>query len=368
MKKKIFSILFATILLLSMSLATAVPAAAADTDAQKAAVLAAADRLVGLQNADGGFPWKITVPPGASATNCLGVTAMGIMEAWKLDPRDTYNAALAKAYKYCVDKPPAYTWVTDKYKETTAGVDSFPDVTFLLKLANAADSDEVLLDAIQEEMEETTVNDIGALAKSRWDDRVLYLGSTQQTLPNGTATGLAKYIRDARHGQDYDALIPWDLETGVKAALALDNAYSEQGYDDQATDIAEVIFGAVDDGVHFNSTDQTQEDYIAGLTGAIEAFEEVNLHQTMVVYLMDLLLNEQEDDGYWNYYGAIPVDMSVQSTAYAVMALFEEGSDEAVSAANAAADWLVSSQKGDGGWFSEDGAGDEYAEIDSEAA
>ena len=55
MKKKIFSILFATILVLSMSLMTAVPAVAADTAAKEAAVIAAADKLVTLQNADGGF-------------------------------------------------------------------------------------------------------------------------------------------------------------------------------------------------------------------------------------------------------------------------------------------------------------------------
>jgi len=370
-KKKIFSILFATILVLSMSLMTAVPAVAADTAAKEAAVIKTADKLVMLQNADGGFPWKLPTT-GVSYTNILGASAMGIMEAWDIEAKPAYETALAKAYKYCVDKPPAYTWNSseNKYIETTAGVDSYSDITFLIKLASAADSDADLLAAIQAQVSGTEASNIAALAKTRWDNRTLYLGSTVQTPPNGTATGVAEYIRNVRHSQNYDALITWDLELGVEAAIALNNAFPGQGHNVQSADIANVIYGAVDDAgdVYFNSTNTTQEDYILGLTGAIKASAETGLHAAKASSLLTLLLNAQHADGYWNYYGATPAQKSVQSTAYAVMALFKEGSANAVNAASEAADWLVSSQNADGGWFAENGAGDEYAETDSEAA
>lgn len=56
MKRKIFSVLLALVLVLSFSLVTAVPAGAATVAEQEAAVVAAADRLVDVQNTDGGFP------------------------------------------------------------------------------------------------------------------------------------------------------------------------------------------------------------------------------------------------------------------------------------------------------------------------
>ncbi|TET83912.1 MAG: hypothetical protein E3J36_02680, partial [Candidatus Nealsonbacteria bacterium] len=318
-KRKIFSILFALVLVLSFSLVTAVPVGAQGTVPDRVtAITDAADRLVALQNGDGGFMWKL-VDGGASGTNVLGVSAMGILETYKLEAKAEYETALARAYKYVVDNPPAFTWNGSKYTESTKGVDSFPDITFLIKLANAADSNPDLLTAIQAQVPGITATDIAALAKSRWDGRVNHFGATIENDPNPTATKMAEYIRDIRHGQPYDALIPWDLEAAVKAALALDNSYLGQGYDQQAIDIAGVINACVDVEPYFSSTDTTQEEYILGLTGAIEAFEETNLYPAKVTELMGLLLNQQQSGGYWNYHGATPADMSVQSTAYAVM-------------------------------------------------
>jgi hypothetical protein len=367
--RKIFSILFALVLALSFSL-VAVPAVEANgvTPDRVTLITNAADRLVDLQNDDGGFPWDAP-GDGTSYTNLLGITAMGILKAWELDAKAEYETALAKAYDYCVDKPPTYTNVGGKWKETTKGVDSFPDIAFLVWFSQAAAGDASLLaeiNALQDP--DITAADIASLAKERWDTRVNHLGATPPS-EVGTATALAQCIRDDRHGQDYDALIPWDLETGVKAAQVLDGYYPGDGYDQQAIDIAEVIYNSIDDAgdVYFDSTNTTQEDYIAGLTGGIEAFREVALHLDKAAELVTLLLAKQQAGGYWDYYGATPATMSVQSTAYAVMAL--QGYDaEAVTATWKAAAWLAASQKGDGGWFSEEGAGDEYAEIDSEAA
>jgi hypothetical protein len=366
MHKKILHVLFAVLLMATLTIAAAAPAAAADQATRQAAVTSTADHLVTLQNDDGGFPWEV-VDSASSASNCLGVTAMGILEGWKIDSKPAYDTALAKAYKYIVDTAPAYTWDGAKYTESTKGVDSFSDMTFMVKLADAANSDADLLSAIQAQVPGTEVADIAALAKTRWDGRVAHLGDTDGDPADGTATNMAIYIRDIRAG-NYDALIPWDLEFGVEAALALNDVYPGDGYNSQAAEITEVIYASVDDGTYFDSGDESQEEYILGLTGAIKAYEETGLHTDAVPALLSMLITEQQTDGYWNYYGAEPVAMSVQATAYAAMALMVEGSAEAVAAANDAADWLVSSQEAEGWWYSEGGAGDEYAEIDGEAA
>lgn len=323
-----------------------------------AAVLAAADHLAANQNPDGGFSWDL--PAGDSTTNTLGITAMGILKAYELEDKATYETALAKAYKFAVDTPPTYSGEV----ETALGVDSFPDVTFMVWLARHAHHDTTLLGAIQTEVPGTTAASIAALAKERWDGRVAGLG-------NGSATAMAEYIRDARIA--IPDCIPWDLEAAVKAALSLDAYYPGEGYDTQAISIATVIYNAVDDpeGNYFNSGDTTQEGYILGLTGAIEAFQEVGLYGDKVGALKTLLINVQNDAGYWNWHGATPVDMSVQNTAYAVMALLSQGESDAVAAAQKGADWLVSAQNAaalDGGWHAEGGTGDECLEIDSEAA
>ncbi|MBA7466754.1 hypothetical protein ES707_01944 [subsurface metagenome] len=344
-----------------MSLMTAAPASAGITTYTDA-VLEAADNLAALQNDDGGFDWGQPDgdPATGSCTNTLGITAMGILKAYELEDKAAYETALAKAYKYAVDNPPGWTGE----EETTKGVDSFPDVTFMTWLAMHATHDTSLLGAIQTQVPGTTAASIAALAKTRWDDRVTNLGPS--------ATGMAEYVRDARHDQGWDTLIPWDLEAAVKAALALNAYYPGEGYDTQAISIATVIYNSVDDaaGTYFNSGDTSQEDYVAGLTGAIEAFQEVGLYPEKVAALKVLLLNVQDGDGFWKYHGATPADMSVQNTAYAVMALLSQGESDAVAAAEEAVDWLLSAQtlKGDGGWFAEGGAGAENLEVDSEAA
>jgi parallel beta-helix repeat protein len=366
--KKIFGILLALALVLGSSL-VAVPAVEANgvTPDRVTVITNAADKLVTVQNTDGGFPWVL--PDTVSYTNVLGITAMGILKAWELDDKTSYETALAKAYDYCVDKPPTYTNVGGKWKETTSGVDSFPDITFLVWLSQAAAGDASLLAEINTlQSPNITAGDVASLAKERWDDRVNHLGATPPS-EEGTATAMAQRIRDERHGQGWDTLIPWDLETGVKAAKVLDGYYPGEGYDQQAIDIAEVIYDSIDDtgDVYFDSTNTSQEDYIAGLTGGIEAFREVGLHLNKAAELVDLLLAEQQSGGYWDYYGATPVSKSVQATAYAVMAL-QDYDTEAVTATWKAAIWLMTSQNVDGGWYAEGGTGDEIAEIDSEAA
>ncbi|MBN1538148.1 MAG: right-handed parallel beta-helix repeat-containing protein [Anaerolineales bacterium] len=333
------------------------------------AINLAAAKLATDQNDDGGFAWRLTDPASVSSTNVLGISAIGILKGYELNNDAAYESAMANAYAYVVNTPPVYAWNGTKYTESTKGVDSFPDATFLIGLAEAADSNPDLLAAINSLQDpDITAADIANLAKTRWDNAIQYKGATQESPANGTATTMAQSIRDVRHNGGYDALIPWDLEAGVKAALTLHACFPSDGYDGQAGEIAAVIYASIDDGTYFDSNDDTQDEYLVGLTGGIEAFYELNINPEKADELTAKLLNLQQADGSWDYYGTTPVEMSVQSTAYAVMALGMQGDEDAVMAARKGADWLVKNQKPDGGWFSEEGAGDEFPEIDSEAA
>lgn len=337
---------------------------------QESAILLAADHLVELQNSDGGFGWKLPLPDEPiSYTNVLGITSLGILKANEFQNKDTYETALAGAYDYAAEKSPVYTWNGDKFTESTNGVDSSPDITFLVWLAQAAAGDATLLAAVNNLQDpDITIEDIAALAKTRWDSKILYFGSTSETDPDGTAASMAQRLLDERFSQGYPAMGIWDVELSVKAALALDSYFPAQGYAQQADDMTEVLYAAVDNGSYFSSTDSSQTDYLLGLTGAIEAFAETGLHLDKAAELKTILLDLQQADGSWNFYGAVPVNQSVQSTAYALMALNSLGGVAEMTPARKGADWLVKNQNTDGGWYAEGGAGDEYLEMDSEAA
>jgi len=123
------------------------------------------------------------------------------------------------------------------------------------------------------------------------------------------------------------------------------------------------------DGLYFDSTDTTQTDYVLGLAGAIEAFVEVGGYSTLVDDLKTKLLNVQQPDGSWKWHDAAnPADKSIQSTAYAVMALYAQGDEDALTAARKGADFIVKNQKSDGGWYAEGGIDPDILEVDSEAA
>ncbi|GAJ12668.1 unnamed protein product, partial [marine sediment metagenome] len=229
--------------------------------------------------------------------------------------------------------------------------------------------DESLLSAIQVAVPETTAADIAASAKSMWDVRVERLGGGNADLTEkGTATGYAEWERD-RAGATH-ALIPYWIELAVKATLALDSYYPDGdiNYSLQADEMVDVLFTCVDAEGYFSSSDSNQKEYIVGLTGAIEASAETGLHIEEANSLKSILLALQETNGSWAYYGGT-VDAAsgaAQSTAYAIMALFAQGDEAAMTAAFNAADWLVDTQND--GWHSEGEGSAEVTEVDSECA
>jgi len=205
------------------------------------------------------------------------------------------------------------------------------------------------------------------LAKARWDDRLNHAGATYPS-ETGTATGMAEWLVGVRLGT-WETLIPWDLEPAVKSALALHEKYPTGGYLEQAQDIADVIYDCIyGDPSYLDINDPTEKCYTLGLAGAIEAFTEVGLYSEEASELKDLLIAYQSDDGYWDA-SELSNQESVQSTAYAVMALLAQGDADARAAALEGVNWLVDTQDELGGWNpSSLGSDDENLEVNGEAA
>jgi hypothetical protein len=319
------------------------------------ATINTADRLVAMQaditedNAgngasdgdpdDGGWNWKVTdtdtgyVGAGPSPENVYGVTAQAIMEAYKLTPLNSYMTSMVDTYTGANSRP---------------GVDSGPDIPFLVELS-----------------EITATSAYASLAKTRYDTKVTsygdYNGDSQVD-----AKDLAAKIRDVRNSQGWDGLIPWDIHLFVEAALALDRYYSGQGYNQDAKDMVDVVYDDMTGSPgYFDPTDPTESAYLLGVAGGMEGFVKTGKHLATAKDLKNTLLGYQETTGEWKE----PTDptsytTTVQTTAYAVMALAVYGGEVESSMAVKGAEWLISEQNANGGWS----GSDEYLEIDSEAA
>ena len=368
MKDKLPSILMVLILILS-TLITTMPimstnASPNSTLDYETAIIKASDRLVALQaditedNAgngapdddpdDGGWNWLIDetatgyVGTGPSSENLYGLIALGILKTYKINPKGTYMTAMVDVYTGVNNRPE---------------VDSAPDFTFLVKLS------------------QLTGNPVYAeLARGRYQTKISSVGDY-----NGdgevNATDIAEYIRDARHSQGYDGLIPWDINLYVQAALALNSYYPGEGYDKDAIAMAEVIYQDMtgNPGYFKHPENQWFYYYVLGLSGALQAFTSTGTHLTgnfSAEEIKNFLIENQSNDGSWNstsywdgtnWYWAYP---DIQSTAYAIMALISYGDSASILAATKAADWLISKQNPNGGWT----VSSECPEVDSEVA
>ncbi|MFH1294515.1 MAG: right-handed parallel beta-helix repeat-containing protein, partial [Candidatus Aenigmatarchaeota archaeon] len=152
-----------------------------------------------------------------------------------------------------------------------------------------------------------------------------------------------------RVSQGYpNGIIPWDIDKCVKAAVALNRYFPGQGYDQDAVDMAEVIYNAMyTSPVIFDPEDTTEWWYTLGLTGGIDAFWSTGLHPVEYADLKAKLAAYQNPDGSWPSEEGYPVD--TQSTAYAVVEAMRTGMN-----ANGidGAFWLNINQLGTGGWNS----------------
>ena len=299
---------------------------------QRNAIVKATDRLVATQNNDGGWEWNNpnTNPNETSPFNTLGVTAQGVLDAYKLTANSGYLTTAIKSYNGLLTRSVSSDPSTHKMRG--------PDISFLVELS------------------EVTGNSVYAdFSRTRWNSAKVEFGS-------GSATGFAQYVRDIRKGQNLPVLISWDIDLYIQGMLALDRYYPGQGYSRQADSMAEVVYTSLFVvPKDFDATNMGQSEYWLAFTGAVDAFTSTSVHTSETNVLLTTLLASQAGNGHFIGVGD---GSDVQTTAYAIPALLKAGGNN--TAVNNAVNYLMSFQQVNGGWL--DNVGTEYTEITSEAA
>ncbi len=277
----------------------------------------AGNRLVDLQNTDGGWGWPLT---GASAVNTIGPIAKGLAEAYKA----THDPDM---------------------------LDALEDAGTLLstKINNFSPSDGYLALALDELFGGTTyvdhmnANFYGPLAAGTYDYKGL--GTDYDT------AGYVQLIRDSRASGGIANLAAWDIGMGLVGAASCGVSGSElQDWIDGVTAEIDELDGA--------------EYYdVIGLAGAVYglAFVGEDFDPTAGEHsaasdlndLADILASYQitESGGFaWSKDYVIPNDSNetIQETAYAILALKEVGGYD--SETQAAAEYIESVQLCTGGW------------------
>ncbi|MBA7700868.1 hypothetical protein ES703_109593 [subsurface metagenome] len=295
----------------------------------------AAFRLLATQNEDGGWEWlNPDTKPGTgmddwygfpvSPANTRGVTAQGMLDMYKLTQNPHYLNACIRTY----EGMEALTAYPEGFVSRIRG----PDILFLVELS-----------------EVTGVSTYADFAKTRYDTAVGEFGS------------LAVLVKEGRIGQEWPALISWDINLYVQGALALDRYFPGQGYDAQAAGMVEVLYQSLyGESTDFDITSQSQPGYWLAVTGALEAFVTTGTHPDKAAILTTNLLANQRLDG--SFISGSDGEF-LQPTAYAVMALIKvSGCDRAVISA---VNYLIGCQGLNGGWLE---GGIECTEVGSEVA
>jgi hypothetical protein len=299
------------------------------------------NRLVDLQNNDGGWDWPLDDgdPNNASPQNTIGPIGMG----------------LAKAYRATSDPP--------------GMVDALQNVSaFLLAKTNTfSPPDGYLAAELDDMLGGTTHADhlntyfYGPLASGTYDRN----GA-------GTLYSTASYIQlihDARHGGGIGNLAAWDIGMGLVGAASCGVSGSE----------LDLWIQGVEDEIDLLDGDESYD--VLGLAGAVYGLAFVNedfdptagehAAASSLSDLADILVSYQiaESGGFaWNSNYVIPYDYNetIQETAYASLALDEMGGY--ASEVASAAQYMLSVQLPTGGWENYVGStGGENNEVSAEA-
>jgi hypothetical protein len=270
-----------------------------------------ADRLVELQSSsDAGWDWNVTGltahSGSASPTNIYGVTALGLLEAYKLTGNSSYLDAAKKV---------ADAIVAGKSQRTDGSIRS-PDYRFLVEYGLISGDSTYI-----------------SYARSKWDSdvaNVKYYASPE-----------AMYNHLATTWMDDTGIDVWELSNFGLSAFAVKDT-------DWANKAADVV-------ASYSLTINDSDDYrFVGWGNALRFLCTVNAtkYSEKITSLVSLLESKQLSNGSWN--------SDTQDTAYAIMGLNLAG---AIDSAKRGVEWLVTTQQSNGGWSD----GSEYSEVDSEA-
>lgn len=267
---------------------------------------------------DGG--WDFTLAAGASAhtaaaspENLYGATALGLWAA------RTSGCDSMRLFEGALD--------AGLGMQARPEVDSPPDFVFGIRLADLADNP-----------------GFATLARARYDAKLA---------ANGGAAGLATLIRDFRHNNNADALIPYDLGWLVLGAAALDDALPAAGYHADADTYANIADAALA-SPYFDLDDETQPFYATGVAWAQVVAARVHDHSTLV-HARARLLAAQQSDGSW--------EDDLDATAHALQTLALTNYHPP-HVARRGAHWLVEAQATSGAWI--DPANIETPQVEGE--
>ena len=220
-----------------------------------ASIIAGADRLVATQNTDGGWEWNNpdTIPDGTSGVNTFGVTALGLLDAYRLTGDSRYLVAAEVTGESLVLKVP----------HITDGKFYSQDIEFLAELGEITDD-----------------TDYTNKAKGVM---TYFMDSTNRYCASGcSASELAAF---------YESLYPtiaglteWQLASWVRAAQAVEEIT-------WANDMINEMNADISGTPYFDITNSGQDNYILGLSGIISATGNSDV--------IDKLIMTQENNGEW---------------------------------------------------------------------
>lgn len=307
MKRRTFLFLAVALVLAAMA-----PVAGAGGNARRPAIVAGANQVVSLQRTEPDWEgtWYWYVGSTYNATNLTGVTALGLLEAYRDVKDPAYLQAALNAADFVMLHLGAGADETQYHERTTA-----PDVAFLHRLSQV-----------------TGEPSYATRANLEWENLTSFWP---------TAADLDATFRDIGRRS------AWDIAFFLEAAhLSGDSEWANQ---------AAAILANTTDTFYYGNDTWWYALNIAGSIRALVGCGYADLYYDEVVYLLGELISLSDDDsgvGGW-----------VQDTAYAVLAFSTVGG-AGRQYANDLGRWLVNQQEVSGGWLE---AGDEYPEVDGEA-
>jgi hypothetical protein len=368
-------VLLATILtcLPIVSLLGALPALGASPDAVRTAIEAGADRLLALQNADGG--WFLIVGdtdcglgPSVSCPNTFGVTALGLVNAYRVthDPAHlaaAVSAANALVAKYAAAPPCAAGPMTESmetmkkaWKDASGtpegrtarrGVPSTADLSFLAAISTVDPGGAAMAPEASGPMKES----METMKKAWKNASAAGFDCVMSDFP--LAATRADDRIDGRIAQGLSNLGAWDASLDIRAAMDV----GQRGY--ALAEAVQVIARSRDWDVadpDCPGCELLSKGLFIAATYDLQADPSVRASRD--AWKNDLL-SAQLTDGSWGG--------DTQVTAYAVMGLAATTQDRATtSAIEAALGYLLSRQQSDGGFTVGTGFTDEVTAVDGE--
>ncbi len=304
------------------------------------------NRLLGLQNDDGGWDWPLDNgdPATGSANNTAAPIAMGLLAAYEQTGDSAYLAGAVEAGEFIKAVSPPHSTGNGIFMSELSKVTG--DASYV------ADVKSEFYDALEGGVYDKDGTDYGI-------------------------TGYADYIIGRRSG-GYTDLAAWDI--GLAAAGAV-----KVGCDQSVlTDWADALDSGLESWEYeYGSAAGSSYYNVLGLAGGVYGFAALGQETldltgcdletigiTSLTELADLLASYQTESGGFSKYSQYVNSLyaGAQATSYAILALSEVDSVKYASQISKAAQWLMDIQLSTGGWSGAwEGIGSENNEITGEA-